>query len=123
MRNLSANALAKIQTALGTEPVVVIEVSWGTDAASEFYADKAIPSANVTGRVLQVSGLDEAVQVSGGAQSTQISVVLSDHDGHLKAIFDAQDVHKKSVKVWQWFTGLDFADKFLLFAGQINSPV
>jgi len=123
MRNLSANALTKIATALGTEPVIIIEVLWGGDFASEFYADKALPQFNVTGRIMQLSGLDDAVQVSGGAQSQQINVTLSDHDGRLKSIFDVQDVHKKQVRVWQWFEGLTFAEKFLVFGGQINSPV
>lgn len=123
MRTLSANALTKIQTAMGTEPVIIVEVLWGGDIASEFYADKSIPEFNVTGRILSLSGLDDAVQVSGGAQSQQINITLSDHDGRLKSIFDANDVHKKQVRVWQWFTGLTFAEKFLVFAGQINSPV
>lgn len=123
MRTLSANALAKIQTALGTEPVIIVEVNWGGVFASEFYADKSIPEFNVTGRIMSLSGLDDAVQVSGGAQSQQINITLSDHDGRLKSIFDVQDVHKKQVRVWQWFTGLTFDEKFLVFTGQINSPV
>ena len=123
MRTLTAGAIAKINTPLATEPVIIVEVNWGGVFASEFYADKAIPEFNVTGRILNLSGLDDAVQVSGGAQSQQINIMLSDHDGRLKSIFDSQDVHKKQVRVWQWFTGLAFTDKFLMFAGQINSPV
>lgn len=123
MRSLSANALAKLEEDFGNEPILVVEVVWGGQTASEFYADRSIPEANVVGRIREVSGLDEALQVSGGAQSQQITVKLDDFDGHIKAIFDAQDVHKRKVRLWQWFAGLDWSDRFLVFTGQINSPV
>lgn len=123
MRTLTANALAKIQTDLGTEPILVVEVRWGGGVASGFYADKGEIGTVITGRILEVSGLDEVIQISGGGQTTQISVKLADPDGAIKTIFDSMDVHKKPVRVWQWFSGLSFNDKFLVFSGQINSPV
>jgi hypothetical protein len=101
MRSLSAGALAKIATPLGTEPLIIVEVNWGGLLASQFYADKEIPEFNVSGRILELSGLDDVVQVSGGAQSQQITVKLSDHDGMLKGIFDSQDIHKRQVRVCQ----------------------
>lgn len=123
MRSIPAAALAKLATDLGTEPVIVLEVNWGGGTPAGYYADKRI-SNRVVGKILELSGLDEAIQVSGGGQSQQLSVVLDDTDGAIKEIFDTNDVHKKPVKVWQWFEGLDFAtEKFLLFKGQINSPV
>lgn len=123
MRSISSNALAKITTQKGTEPLIVLAVSWGGELADKLYADKAYPSLGIEGRILEVSGLDESIVVSGGGNSQEISVTLNDTDGALKAIFDSVDVHKKPVRVYQWFDGLDFADKFLIFKGQINSTV
>lgn len=123
MRNLSANAIAKIATKQGTEPLVVLAVSWGGELAEKLYADKAYPSLGIEGRILALSGLQEAIVVSGGGNSQEIQVELDDTDGALKAIYDSVDVHKKTVRVYQWFDGLAFSDKFLIFKGQINSPV
>lgn len=123
MRSLNSNAIAKIATKKGTEPLIVLAVNWGGVLAEKLYADKAYPALGIEGRILEVSGLDESIVVSGGGNSQEISVTLDDTDGALKAIFDSTDVHKKAVRVYQWFDGLDYADKFLIFKGQINSTV
>ena len=34
----------------------------------------------------------------------------------------AHDVHKRKVRIYQWFTGLDPSDIFLVFVGWINTP-
>ena len=52
-----------------------------------------------------------------------MSVTLDDTDGSLKAILDLADIHQRDVWVYQTFEGLDLADRFLLFRGQITSPV
>lgn len=122
MRSLSANAIAAIATEKGGEPLIVLEIEWSGPDAKQYYCDKIV-NGQIAGRILEVTGLDEIVQVSGGGQSQQINVILDDTNGDLKAIFDQTDIHKKSVRVFQWFSGLDWDDKFLLFKGQINSPV
>lgn len=122
MRNLSVAALAKIAQEKGVEPVLILEIQWAGSATAIYYADKDIPGF-AAGKITEVGELDEIVQVSGGGKSEQIRVTLDDTDGALKEIFDTIDVHKKSARVWQWFAGIDIADKFLVFKGQINSPV
>lgn len=122
MRTLSSNALTKIATKLGTEPLVIIEVEWGSGVVS--YADRTIGS--IKGNILEVANLDSVIDVQKSSNSQQISVVLSDtrvSPGELKGIFDTQDIHERPVRVYQWFTGLDLSDKFLLFSGKISSPI
>lgn len=121
MRNLSANALSTIATNYGTEPVNIIEVQWVPDGSRLSYADRE--TSGIPGRILALSPIDDVIDVSGGAVSRQISITLDDTNGSLKAILDSHDVHKRPVWVYQWFDGLDLADKFLLFRGQINSPI
>lgn len=120
MRTLSGAALAKIQTRLGGEPITIIEVQWVKDGQWHAYADRDI--ANVPGRILEVSGLDNVVNVSESGDSQQISVILDDTAGDLKTIIDTVDVHKRPCRIYQWFDGLDYSDRFLLFVGQISSP-
>jgi hypothetical protein len=121
-RAINANALAKLATQYGTEPINIIEIQWTKDSPRDAYADRDI-EGGVKGRILEISGLDAIIQVSGGSDSQEISIKLDDTDGSLKAILDSVDVHKRPVWVYQWFEGLDLADKFLIFKGQINSPI
>jgi len=121
MRNLSANALAKIATTHGNEPITIVEVDWITDDGSKNYADRTI--GGIQGKILEVTDLDNVVSVSGNDSSQEISITLDDTDGTIKAILNTHDVHKRSARVYQWFDGMDLADKFLLFAGKVSSPV
>lgn len=120
MRNISQAGLAKLANRYGNEPITIIEVDWvnGTTAR---YADRTVGS--IPGRIVEVGDLDNVVNVSNSSGSQQLAVTLDDTDGTIKAIMDAHDVHKRTCRVYQYFTGLDLADKFLLFSGKVSSPI
>ena len=130
MRNISEAGLAKLALRYGNEPITIIEVDW-VDGTTAVYADRTI--GDIPGRIVEVGDLDNAVNVNGNGsdgQSTggstasqELAITLDDTDGSVKAIFDSQDVHKRPARVYQYFTGLDLADKFLLFSGKINTPI
>ncbi|MHC4324352.1 MAG: hypothetical protein ACYSUX_08775 [Planctomycetota bacterium] len=130
-RTITALAQTALDTQLGTEVIVVLEIFWAsTDGTatgpSSFYADRAIDGGKVKGSILSMANFDEAVQVTGGGQAASFNVVLDDTDGSLKAIFDANDIHKAPVKVWLFPSDGNTtfaADKIPVFLGQINSPV
>ncbi len=121
MRNLSANALAKIAVKLGNEPVTIVEVDWMQDTPGSSYADRDI--GNIPGRILEVGELDNVINVSGNDSSQEISLTLDDTDASIKAIIDANDIHKRSTRVYQWFEGMNIGDKFLVFSGKVSSPI
>ena len=121
MRNLNPTALAKIAQTHGNEPVVILDIAWVKDGKPLRYADRDIDG--VLGRILEVSNLDNVVNISHNDDSQEITVTLDDTDGSIKAIMDVNDIHKRDVWVYQWFEGLDFDGRFLLFRGKINSPV
>jgi hypothetical protein len=122
MRTISANALAEITKTHGAEPVNIVEIRWVEGGSWHIYADKTIPGV-AAGRILDFSAVDSIVSVTSGSDSNQISLTIDDSDETIKHIFDQHDVHKRDVRVYQWFEGLDLSDKFLLFRGQINSPI
>ncbi len=122
MRSISSAGLAKLATSQGTEPVNIIEIQWTAGGPISSYADRDIPPA-VQGRILSLANMDNTVKISEGGENATIEVTMDDTDGTIKAILDANDIHKRPVWVYQWFAGLDLSDKFLLFKGQINSPV
>lgn len=121
MRNLTANALAQIASTHGNEPVTIIEIDWIEDDAAKSYADRTVGA--IQGKILEVGDLDNVINVSDSDSSQEISITLDDTDGTIKAILDTNDIHKRSARVYQWFDGMDLADKFLLFAGKISSPI
>ena len=95
-------------------------------ASSPAYADRTISTATGTipGEIVEIGDLDEAIDVTTyNNTSKQVSLTLDDTDGSIKAIFDRYDIHKRTVRLYQWFTGLDLSDRFLVFAGRINTPV
>jgi hypothetical protein len=108
-----------LPNAKATNPIVVIECEWGSGAPVS-YADRAI--GQIKGKILSVANLDNVIDVQSST-SQSINVTLDDTDGSIKSILDSQDVHQRTARVWQHFHGLDLSDKFLLFAGQISSPV
>ncbi len=121
MRNLSGDALNKLATNLGTEPVTIIEIEWAGNGSPVLYADRTV--GTIRGKIHEVGDLDNVINVSGNDSSQELTVTLDDTDGTIKAILDSNDIHKRSARVYQWFEGLDIADRFMLFAGKISSPI
>lgn len=118
MKTLTGGMATAIATLEGTEPVVVIGIVW--DGTNEtLYADRKFDS--VQGRILNLGEL-EAV-VAGNTDSQSITITLDDTDGSLKEKFDLYDFQKVACNVYQHFMDLALTDKFLLFKGQISSPI
>lgn len=121
MRNISVAALAKLTQQYGIEPINIIEIEW-FDGSRTTYSDRDIGDG-IKGAILEISGLDEIVQISGGGQSQQISMTLDDTDGSIKELIDTTDPHLRNCWVYQWFSGLDIDEKFLIFRGVLNTPI
>ena len=120
MRNISAAGLAKLAERHGNEPITIVEVDWVKGKATA-YADRTV--GTIPGRIIEVGDLDDAVNISGNSDSQELTITLDDTDGSIKAILDSHDVHKRDARVYQYFSGLDISDKFLLFSGKISSPI
>ena len=120
MRQISANGLATLTTKQGIEPICIVEIDWVPGTTAQ-YADKAI--FNIPGKVVEISELDNVAAVSGTSNGQQVTVVLDDTDGTIKALLDTQDVHKRPARLYQYFTGLALTDRFELFDGYITTPI
>lgn len=121
MRQISPTALSVLATNFGTEPINIVQIQWTEDGPRSSYADRDI--GEIKGRITDISGLDFIINVNEGSDSAEISLTLSDVDGDLKQILDTVDIHKKDVWVYQWFEGMAQSEKFLIFQGEINSPI
>jgi hypothetical protein len=130
MRNISAAGLTKLATQLGTEPINIIEIDWYTQsdgtAATQTYSDKDLTIGNtfIPGKIIEISQIDDVVDIVLTNSSTaQVNITLDDTDGSIKNLFNNYDLHLQPVRVYQWFAGLALSDRFLVFSGNINTPV
>ena len=123
MRTINAAALAEINREFGLEPINIVRVYWNNTFTD--YSDKAegLEDFNVQGKVLEISGLDNVVSLDRSTSSASITIKLDDSDGSLRTIINNSDIHKRPVKILQWFEGRPKSDAFVLFAGEINTPI
>ena len=115
MRTINANALTYVNEQYGSEPANIVEFEFGT------YCDK--DTEHVAGKILELSMLDAIINVSSSSDSQEITVILDDTDNTIKEYMNTHDVHLTEATVYQWFDGLDFDDRFILFQGQVNTPI
>lgn len=121
MRTISAAAMQTLSQPYGVEPVTLIKVFWSTLQVI-LYGDRTVPPT-VKGSILEISAFDDVVNFDGNKATQTFNVTLDDSDGSIKAIYDVHDIHKAKVQVFQWFSGIPLDDMFLIFQGEINSPI
>jgi len=119
-RTISGGATAAKNAQYGSEPICILGVAWGGGNEIK-YAERTVSFAS--GRIASMSSLNEIIQVDSNASNSSISITLLDSDGSLKAILDSIDIHKNKATLYQWFDGLAESDAFVLFTGEINSPI
>jgi hypothetical protein len=131
VRQISPASLALLSQPQGIEPINTLEIQWSKSTEinlSDFpttgiYSDKAYSDLGIDGRILELSGLENVVNFQGGSSSQSLKVKLDDYDGQLKQIFNNVDIHKIPVWVKQWFGGLPYSEAFVIFEGQLSSPI
>lgn len=122
MRNISAASLAALQQESGLEPVIIVRVWWGGTTYIS-YADKKFESEGLVGKLLEISGIEDIVDINSSASSVNLSVTLDDTNGEIKQIYDTKDIHKTFVQVLQWFKDIPLTDAFTIFEGELSSPI
>lgn len=115
-------SLLSSKTAIDTG--FIVGVTWVAGADEILYVDRDIDSmTGVLPRIISLGEIDEIENSDSAGTTSATTVVFSDTDGALKKIFDTQDIHKRKVNVYQYFGGTGANDKFLLFSGQISTPI
>lgn len=122
MRSISTYALQTLQTQAGIEPVIIVRVWWGGDAYTS-YCDRKFAAEGLSGKLLEIGGIEDIVDINAAASSVSLTVTLDDSDGEIKQIYNTKDIHKVYVQVLQWFNGIPLSDAFAIFEGEISSPI
>lgn len=121
MRNISTNSLNKILQNLGGEPINIVEINWSGQPV--YYSDRMFPQYGLIGKVLEIAGIEDVVDISTGKSSQNVTIKLDDTDGSLKTLFNNVDFHNRPVTIYQWFADISPVDKFPIFIGVINTPI
>ena len=129
-RAISTASLSKLAQTHGVESIIIAEVSWTVGGAPIRYASKDISALSDTlgqvtipGKIQELGSVDSVVAISLNETSEEFDLILDDTDGTIKEIIDTNDIMLRDVVLYQWFEGLDFDDRFLIFQGKINSPI
>jgi hypothetical protein len=122
VRNISAASLTALEQSAGLEPVIIVKIWWG-GTTNISYADRRFESDGLVGKLLEISGIEDIIDINAAFSSVNLSVTLDDTDGEIKTIYDSKDIHKTYVQVLQWFRDIPLSDAFVIFEGEISSPI
>jgi hypothetical protein len=121
LRSINSAALDELAKKSNVEPINIIGVQWTAAGHITFYADKK--HHDYPAKILELADLDNVTQLGGSGASTNLSITLADEDGTIKDIINRNDVHRRPVKIYQSFEGFDANDKFIIFEGEIATPI
>ncbi len=125
MRTIPAGALPYLQKQYGSEPIFIIEIAWSGNTSNRIaYSDQKIDGGNYPyPTIIDISNFDTSLKLTGSSDSQSTSITLDDTDRHLKELLDIHDIQKCPCWIYQSFKGLPYSQKFLLFRGELTSPI
>lgn len=121
MKTLSVAALAALQTQYGSEPIIIVGVKWTSTGNEILYADRAFPG--VEGRILDISNIEDILNILNGKTSINVSLKLDDTDNFISNLMKTYDIHQSKVTIYQWFAGIELSNKFPIFSGNVETPI
>ena len=123
MRNISPASITTLQKNSDIEPVILVKVYWGIVDEGTVYSDRRFEQYGFQGKIQAISGIEDVIDINNSASSASVDIILDDTDGSLKTIFNTNDIHKTRVQILQWFTELPVSEAFIIFEGEISSPI
>jgi uncharacterized membrane protein YgcG len=123
MRQISDYTMAILSQTQGLEPINIVDIYWNIDNPTAVwrYSDRMLEG--LAGRILELSNLENVVDITGNTNSQAVSLRIDDSDGSLKGVFDTSDIHKRRVTILQYFLGMPVEEAFIIFEGEISSPI
>lgn len=123
MRTISDASLEVLNKMAGIEPVIIVKIWWTKNGLPFKYCDRQYEQEELIGQLLEISGIEDVVDINAAASSVSLSVMLDDSDGEIKDIYNTKDIHKVRVQVLQWFSSIPITEAFVIFEGEISSPI
>lgn len=123
MKTLTVAALAKATQALGSEPIIIVQIDWA--GGTEYYSEKTftLGAISAQGKIVSFNPIQAIQKTDTVGEVTGSSVVLDDTDGTLKAKVNTEIIEGKIVTVYQHFEGNAEADLTILLKGKIAGGI
>ena len=121
MKTISTNAQTKIDTAQGSEPVLIVRIEWPTPTGEKFYGEKLLTDVDY-GNILNVSGFSDSFTVGSVNNVGSVSVLLDDSAGDLKTLLDTHNILGCSAECYVAYTSIT-TDGIQLIKGKIGGPI
>lgn len=123
VRTLTTDAQAQADQKLGTEPLVILKIEWGSGTL--FYADKDLEfqGNDAIGAILDVSPVSTTGKQDDLGEISSVNITLDDTDGSLKAKVDKDIIEGTPVTIFHNFETLVEADAIVLLKGKIIGDV
>jgi hypothetical protein len=102
--------------------MVLVEVQWVGDQRI-IYTDQRGAVEGTKPVIITMSGFDGSMMLSGSSDSQTISLTMDDTSGDLRAIYNANDIHKRPARVYMLPKGSPTSDKILVFRGEVVTPL
>jgi hypothetical protein len=100
--------------------MVIVEVEW-VDGGRVYYSDQDVNDCET--KLLGMGGFDTSMALEGSGDSQELNILLDDTDGSIRAIYNANDIHKRPANVYMLHKGLELVDKILVFKGELVTPI
>lgn len=120
MRTITANAQELLSQNMGTEIMVVLEVSW-VEGNNAYYSDQELTGARA--KIIDMGGFDTSMKLEGASDTQELNVILDDTDGKIREIYNSNDIHKRPANVYLLHKGQPLSDKILVFKGELVTPI
>jgi hypothetical protein len=123
-KDLTSNIIANKSKRYGTEPINLLEIDFGGVTGTKYYSDREVTvGGNAYEAVVQDWG-DIDFILNRSATTTDLHITLVNTlSSPISNIFATETPESKTARLYQWFVGLEEADKTLIFNGKIVSPV
>ena len=116
MKSLHASVTAE-KNKVNPAPYLVIEVQYAVAIGTKYYSEKVLISpATETDLLVNAGSLVQQInEDKGGTQG--ITIEISDTTKAILGFLRAEEIYKKTVKVYQCFVGVLWADQTLIWQG------
>ena len=120
---IPANAKTKIETRLGTEPLLIVYIEW--PSRSYHYAEKIVTFQGQDTKDVILSGgdLDSQLKQQSIGHVSTVSMSFDDTSGELKTIVNEDLIEGSPVTLYHWYEDLDQGEAVVLLEGKITGPI
>jgi len=123
MRSITSSTQIKLDTALGTEPQLILQINWA--GGTEYYGYKTftLGAWSVQGGILDASSIVSQLKQEVTGEVSSIGITLDDSEGLIKSKVNTEVIEGRSVTLYHHYEGLSTGDLTTILKGRIAGDI